>query len=169
MQNIFHSQECEQLSPWERRSFTSSHSGPTLVDVFWENLYSTHLSSVWSISTLTNSPDLRGIHKTLIWVYRLLSLSPLDFGIRYESVTGKYLIQLQLPLCHPHKTPLMYKQSQRILWFKPVDSCILVNVSFRRRNGLHSQDASSLEKLFFWMAMYDFYQVAMKKITFPEH
>lgn len=72
--------------------------------------------------------------------------------------------KLQLPLCHPHKT-LMCKQPQRILQFKLVDPYILLNVSFRRRNGLQSGSLQLKEtqKVFSWIEMHDFYQVLMKE------
>lgn len=134
------SEECEYLPSREHHCFFLPSwwisSFGCILGKYQSIVYSSYLNIInLHISKLV---DLRGLYKTLIWAYHSVSLSTLDFGIRYKTLTGKYLIKIQLPLCLPHKTLLMWKQSQRILQFKLVDTYIQLNVSFRRRNGLQS-------------------------------
>ena len=112
IQNIFHCQKSVNTSP-------SIIKGAPLFYLLsrWISSFGCILGKYQSISYssflytinlyISKLVDLRGIYKTLIWVYDSVSLSALDFGIRYKTLTGKYLIKIQLSLCHPHKTLLM--------------------------------------------------------------
>lgn len=117
------------LSSWERHSFSP-------LPKWWASSLGCFLVKRWIYSPLplpehlhvSNLADLRGAIKKVhlgcaVWCPYLHS------DIRCKTLTG--------PRTPPQALPT-WKQSQRLLQFKLVDTFLGLNVSFRRRNGSQS-------------------------------
>lgn len=94
------------LSSRELHCFIFSHGRFTLLCILGKSIFHSSFLHIINLC-ISRLAYLRGIYKTLIWVYHSVSLSTLDFGIRYKTLTGKYLMKIHLTLCHPHKPLLM--------------------------------------------------------------
>lgn len=106
----------------------SSSGGPSSLGCFLENTKSIFHSPYLKISMLAIWLMQEGIYKTLIW--------GVPFGVIISMLASG--VRLWLAPAPPPQALPTWKQSQRLLQFKLVDTFLQLNVSFRRRNGSQS-------------------------------